>query len=210
MPKKKKKTVKAAKKEVKKVPKTKKGKKKLGPATAYLGLGSNVGDREEFIEQAVFLLEKDKNIQVTKRSSNYETEAEGGGEQPPFMNAAVEIRTKLAPHRLLEVCQEIETALGREREVEWGPRTIDIDILLYDDEIISDDKLQIPHPLLHERMFVLKPLKEIALHLVHPILEKSIEALFDERRADVGEKYDDELPGFKEIRGGGFDDYERW
>jgi 2-amino-4-hydroxy-6-hydroxymethyldihydropteridine diphosphokinase len=210
MPKKKKKTAKAAKKKVKKVVKTKKGKKKLGPATAYLGLGSNVGDREEFIEQAVFLLEKDKNIQVTKRSSNYETEAEGGGEQPPFMNAAVEIRTKLAPHRLLEVCQEIETALGREREVEWGPRTIDIDILLYEDEIVSDDKLQIPHPLMHERMFVLKPLKEIALHLVHPILEKSIEALFDERRADVGEKYDDELPGFKEIRGGGFDDYERW
>lgn len=210
MPKKKKKTVKAEKKKVKKAIKTKKGKKKLGPATAYLSLGSNVGDREEFIEQAVFLLEKDKNIQVSKRSSNYETEAEGGVEQPPFMNAAVEIRTKLTPHRLLEVCQEIETALGREREVEWGPRTIDIDILFYDDEIISDDKLQIPHPLLHERMFVLKPLKEIALHLVHPILEKSIEALFDERRADVGEKYDDELPGFKEIRGGGFDDYERW
>lgn len=187
-----------------------KKKKRHGPATAYLGLGSNVGDREEYIEQAVFLLEKNSNIQVSKRSSNYETEAEGPGEQPPFMNAAVEIRTKLSPHKLMEVCQEIETALGREREVEWGPRTIDIDILLFENEIISDDKLQIPHPLMHERMFVLKPLKEIAPHAAHPVIEKSVEALFDERKAEAGDKYDDELPGFKEIKGGSYDDYERW
>ena len=203
-------------KKKKKAPVAKKLKKKLkkkkrhGPATAYLGLGSNVGDREEYIEQAVFLLEKNPNIQVSKRSSNYETEAEGPGEQPPFMNAAVEIRTKLSPHKLMEVCQEIETALGREREVEWGPRTIDIDILLFENEIISDDKLQIPHPLMHERMFVLKPLKEIAPHAAHPVIEKSVEALFDERKAEAGDKYDDELPGFKEIKGGAYDDYERW
>jgi 2-amino-4-hydroxy-6-hydroxymethyldihydropteridine diphosphokinase len=194
----------------KKAIKSKKGKKRGGLAMVYLGLGSNVGDRDEYIEQAVFLLEKNPNIQVIKRSSNYETEAEGGGDQAPFINAAVEVRTKLDPHRLLEVCQEIETALGREREVEWGPRTIDIDILLYGSEIISDDKLQIPHPLLHERMFVLRPLKEIALHTLHPVLEKSIEAIFDERKAEAGDKYDDELPGFKEIKGGGYDDYERW
>jgi len=205
MAKKKKKVIKK-----KKSVKGKKAKKLGGLATTYLGLGSNVGDREEFIEQAVFLLEKNPNIQVTKRSSNYETEAEGGGEQAPYINAAVEIRTKLSPHKLLEFCQEIETALGREREVEWGPRTIDIDILLYGSEIISDDKLQIPHPLLHERIFVLKPLKEIALHTLHPVLEKSIEAIFDERKAEAGDKYDDELPGFKEIKGGGYDDYERW
>lgn len=185
-------------------------KKKIGPAIAYLGLGSNVGDREEYIEQAIFLLEKNPNIQVTKHSSNCETEAEGSGEQPPFINAAVEIGTKLSPYKLLEVCQEIETALGREREVEWGPRTIDIDILLYEDEIISDDKLQIPHPLMHERVFVLKPLREIAPQLIHPVLEKSIETLYEERKAEMGEKYDDELPGFKEIKGGGYDDYERW
>jgi 2-amino-4-hydroxy-6-hydroxymethyldihydropteridine diphosphokinase len=208
MAKKKKKAIKAMKK--KKAVKVKKSKKLGGPATAYLGLGSNVGDREEFVEQAVFLLEKNPNIQVTKRSSNYETEAEGGGEQAPYINAAVEIRTKLSPHKLLEFCQEIETALGREREVEWGPRTIDIDILLYGSEIISDDKLQVPHPLMHERIFVLKPLKEIALHILHPVLEKSIEAIFDERKAEAGDKYDDELPGFKEIKGGGYDDYERW
>jgi len=178
----------------------KKGKK--GVTMTYLGLGSNVGDREEYIEQAVFLLEKNPNIEVTKRSSNYETEPEGGGTQPPFINAALEIKTKLTPHRLLEVCQEIETTLGREREIEWGPRTIDIDILLYDGEIISDDKLQVPHPLMHERL--------IAPHLIHPVLEKSIVTLYDERKAEAGEKYDDELPGFKEIKGGAYDDYERW
>jgi 2-amino-4-hydroxy-6-hydroxymethyldihydropteridine diphosphokinase len=186
-----------------------KGKK--GIALAYLSLGSNVGDREEYIEQAVFLLEKNPNIDVIKRSANYETEAEGGrGNQPPFINAAVEIKTKLAPHKLLEVGNEIEATLGREREIEWGPRTIDIDILLYGNEIISDDKLQIPHPLMHERLFVLKPLKDIAPQIIHPVLEKSIESLYEERKAETGEKYDDELPGFKEIKGGGYDDYERW
>jgi 2-amino-4-hydroxy-6-hydroxymethyldihydropteridine diphosphokinase len=201
---------KAVKKSVVKKGKPAKKFKKGEPQIVYLALGSNVGDREEYIEQAVFLLEKNPNITVSKRSANYETEAEGSGEQAPYINAAVEIRTKLASHKLLEVGQEIETVLGREREVEWGPRTIDIDILLYNDEIISDDKLQVPHPMMHERMFVLKPLKEIAPHAIHPVLEKSIEALFEERKAEGGEKYDDELPGFKEIRGGGYDDYERW
>jgi 2-amino-4-hydroxy-6-hydroxymethyldihydropteridine diphosphokinase len=193
---------------------TKKTKKKGGPAKVYLGLGSNVGDREEFIEQAIFLLEKNPAIQVTKRSSNYETEPEGGADQPPFINAAVAIITKLPAEKLLEICQEIETALGRDREMEWGPRTIDIDILLYDDQIISEDKLQVPHPLMHERMFVLKPLKEIAPAAIHPVLEKSIEDLYEERKAEGGDKYDDELPGFKEISksggSGSYDDYERW
>lgn len=188
--------------------------KKGGPAKVYLGLGSNVGDREEYIEQAIFLLEKNPAIQVSKRSANYETEPEGGADQPPFINAAVSIITKLPPEKLLEVCQEIETALGRDREMEWGPRTMDIDILLYEDQIISEDKLQIPHPLMHERMFVLKPLKEIAPNAIHPVLEKSVEDLYEERKAEGGDKYDDELPGFKEISksggSGSYDDYERW
>jgi 2-amino-4-hydroxy-6-hydroxymethyldihydropteridine diphosphokinase len=201
-----------AKKKKVKVKAKKVVKKKAAKAvTAYLSLGSNVGDREEYIEQAIFLLEKNPNIDMIKHSANYETEAEGNLPQPPFLNAAVAIKTKLSPHRLLEVCQEIEALQGRERETEWGPRTIDIDILLYDGEIISDDKLQIPHPLMHERIFVLKPLKDIAPQLMHPILEKSIESLYEERKADMGEKYDDELPGFKEIKGAtGYDDYERW
>ncbi|MFA6548975.1 MAG: 2-amino-4-hydroxy-6-hydroxymethyldihydropteridine diphosphokinase [Candidatus Margulisiibacteriota bacterium] len=190
--------------------KGKKAKGRSGSSLVYLGLGSNVGDREEYIEQAIFLLEKNPNIEVIKHSSNHETEAEGGTAQPPFLNAAVAIKTKLPPYKLLEVCQEIEATLGREREIEWGPRTIDIDILLYGGEIFSDDKLQIPHSLMHERMFVLKPLREIAAQVMHPILEKTIDALYEERKTESGEKYDDELPGFKEIKGGGYDDYERW
>jgi len=181
-----------------------------GPHIAYLGLGSNVGDREEYIEQAIFLLSKTPGIKVIKKSTNYETEAEGVGDQQPFLNAAIEIQTMHDPYKLLSLVHETENALGREREVEWGPRTIDLDILLYDDAIISDDKLQVPHPLLHERLFVLKPLSEIAPNVVHPALEKRIEAIYDERKSDVGEKYDDDLPGFKEIKKGTPDDYERW
>ncbi|OGC23344.1 2-amino-4-hydroxy-6-hydroxymethyldihydropteridine diphosphokinase [candidate division WOR-1 bacterium RIFOXYB2_FULL_42_35] len=202
---------KITRKAVEKVVAKNKKKSKNSVAIAYLGLGSNVGDREEYIEQAIFLLEKNPKIEGVKHSSNYETEAEGGqGSQPPFINAVLEIKTKLTPQQLLESCQEIEAALGREREVEWGPRTIDIDILLYDGEIISEKNLQIPHPLMHERLFVLRPLREVAPNLLHPILEKSIDSLYDERKADQGATYDDDLPGFKEIKGARDDDFERW
>ena len=184
---------------------------KRGPHIAYLGLGSNVGDREEYLEQAIFLLSKTPGIKIMKKSSNNETEAEGGGpDQPQFLNAAVQIQTMFDPYKLLSILQETESALGREREVDWGPRTIDLDILLYDDQIISDDKLQIPHPLLHERVFVLKPLSEIAPKVVHPVLEKTIGDIYEERKNEIGEKYDDELPGFKKIKEGTPDDYERW
>jgi len=193
------------------VAKAKEMKLSKGPHIAYLGLGSNVGDREEYIEQAIFLLSKTPGIKVIKKSSNYETEPEGGqSDQPQFLNAAVEVQTTLDPYKLLGIVQDTENALGREREVEWGPRTIDIDILLYDNQVISDDKLQVPHPLLHERVFVLQPLSEIGPKTVHPMLEKTIAELFEERKSEVGEKYDDELPGFKEIKKSTPDDYERW
>ncbi|OGC10835.1 2-amino-4-hydroxy-6-hydroxymethyldihydropteridine diphosphokinase [candidate division WOR-1 bacterium RIFOXYC2_FULL_37_10] len=182
-----------------------------GSQIVYLGLGSNVGDKEEYIEQAVFLIGKIKGVDILRRSSNYETEPEGGVDQPFFINAVIEIKTAFSPHKLLEELQTIENALGREREVEWGPRTIDIDILLYGNNVISDDTLQIPHQLMHERLFVLQPLKELSPRLVHPILEKTIISLYDERKAELGtDKYDDELPGFKEIKKGGYDDFERW
>lgn len=219
-----KKKAKKAKKSAKKAPvknvKKKKAVKKSshekismpkGPQIVYLALGSNVGDREEYIEQAVFLISKLKGVEMIKRSTNYETEAEGVKDQPPFINAALEIRTSLSPHKLLDELQTIENALGREREVEWGPRTIDIDILLFGNQVISDDRLQIPHPLMHERLFVLQPLKEIAPRAMHPMLEKSISTIYDERKAEIGiDKYDDELPGFKEIKKGSVDDFERW
>jgi 2-amino-4-hydroxy-6-hydroxymethyldihydropteridine diphosphokinase len=183
---------------------------KKGPHIAFLGIGSNVGDRDEYIEQAIFLLSKTPGLKVMKKSSNYETEPEGNTDQPKFINLAVQIQTTLDPYKLLSVLHDTEDALGRERDVEWGPRTIDMDLLLYDDLIISDDKLQIPHPLLHERLFVLKPLSEIAPNAVHPALEKTISEIYEERKNDIGEKYDDELPGFKEIKKGTPDDYERW
>ncbi|MBU0573477.1 MAG: 2-amino-4-hydroxy-6-hydroxymethyldihydropteridine diphosphokinase [Candidatus Margulisbacteria bacterium] len=176
-----------------------------------MGLGSNVGDKEEYIEQAIFLLNKTKGIEAIKHSSNYETEPEGGDEdQPNFMNAAVLIKTILPPDKLLKTINDIENALGRERETEWGPRTIDIDILFYDDLIMSTDDLQIPHPLAHDRLFVLKPMIEINPNFVHPVLEKTMQDLLDEKKSEEGETYDDELPGFKEIKSGTYDDYERW
>ena len=187
-----------------------KSKLKKGMHRAYLALGSNVGDREEYLEQAVFLLSKTPGVKVIKKSSNYESDAEGPGDQPSYLNAAVEIQTSLDPYKLLDVIHDSENALGRERDVDWGPRTIDIDILLYDDLIISDDKLQVPHPLMHERVFVLRPLAEIAPNAVHPALERTIASLYEERKGEAGDKYDDELPGFKDIRKGVPDDYERW
>ena len=195
-------------------PLSKKDKKALklkkGPHIAYLGLGSNVGDREEYIEQAIFLLSKTPGIKIRKKSANYETEPEGNSDQPQFLNAAIEVQTMFDPYKLLSVLHETENALGRERDVEWGPRTIDLDILLYDNQIVSDDKLQIPHPLLHERLFVLKPLSEIAPKALHPALEKTIIDIYEERKNEIGDKYDDDLPGFKEIKKGAPDDYERW
>jgi 2-amino-4-hydroxy-6-hydroxymethyldihydropteridine diphosphokinase len=183
---------------------------KKGPIRVFIGLGSNVGDREEYIEQGIFLLSKTPGIKIIKKSANYETDAEGPGDQPAYLNAVVEIQTAIDPYKLLEILHETENALGREREVEWGPRTIDLDMLLYDDLIISDDKLQVPHPLLHERIFVLRPLAEIAPKAIHPALERTIESLFEERKTDAGDKYDDDLPGFKDIKKGVADDYERW
>ena len=181
-----------------------------GPHIAYLGVGSNVGDRDEYIEQAIFLLSKTAGLKVMKKSSNYETEPEGNTDQPKFLNLALEIQTTLDPYKLLSVLHDTENALGRERDVEWGPRTIDLDLLLYDDLIISDEKLSVPHPLLHERIFVLKPLSEIAPKAIHPALEKTIIEIYEERKNDIGDKYDDELPGFKDIKKGTPDDFERW
>lgn len=159
--------------------------------TVYLGLGSNVGDREEYIEQAISLLKETPGIKVIRRASNFETEAEGKTPQPLFINSAVEISTDLPPAKLLEVTQSIEDTLGRERGVEWGPRTIDIDILLYGDTVVSDNDLTIPHPLMHERLFVLEPLKQIAPHVIHPMLDRKISELFEDKKSEGAENYED-------------------
>lgn len=131
-------------------------------AKAYLSLGSNLGDKKENLDKAVELLKKHNNIQVIKVSSYYETQPVGYTDQDLFLNIAVEIETSLSPYELLEYCSEIEQILKRRRIIRWGPRTIDVDILLYDNFISNDERLTIPHPRMTERAFVIVPLYEIA------------------------------------------------
>lgn len=145
--------------------------------TAYIGIGSNLGNREENCEKAIKLLEGN-NIKVTKRSSMIETEPWGVEDQPKFINMAVTIETGFKSEELLRVLKKIEDEIGRSPAERWGPRIIDLDILLYDDLIIKTPELEIPHPHIEEREFVLKPLSEIAPEKIHPVLKKSIKELF--------------------------------
>lgn len=129
---------------------------------AFLGLGSNVGERFANLQAAVDALDDDRRTRVDAVSSVYETDPVGGPEQGPFYNVAVRVATRRSPRSLLALCQDVETALGRERTVRWGPRTIDVDILLYADQTVSRKDLEIPHPRLTERAFALVPLMEVA------------------------------------------------
>ncbi|MDK2794675.1 MAG: 2-amino-4-hydroxy-6-hydroxymethyldihydropteridine diphosphokinase [Caldanaerobacter sp.] len=127
----------------------------------YLSLGSNLGDREKYLKEAVKRLKSNKNIVLKKLSPIYETKPVGYLEQDNFLNAAILIETDLTPYELLDVTTSIEAELKRKRTIKWGPRTIDIDILLYDGLILNDEKLTIPHPHMWERAFVLIPLRDI-------------------------------------------------
>lgn len=151
---------------------------------AYIGIGSNLGNREENCEKAIYLLEQ-KGIKVTKRSSFYETEPWGVKEQPKFINMAVEIETYLKPEELLRTIKEIENEIGRRSSTRWGPRIIDLDILFYNDLILRTPELEIPHPLIHERDFVLKPLSEIAPDKIHPVLKKTIKELLNWYKSQI-------------------------
>ena len=137
-------------------------------ATVYLGIGSNQGNRHHNINEALAWLNKN-GISVSKASSIIETDPVGGPPQDKFLNAVVKIETKLSPSELLSTCQIIERQLGRVREVPNGPRTIDLDILLYDHLTIATPQLQIPHPRMREREFVMRPLKEIAPQIVEEL-----------------------------------------
>jgi len=145
----------------------------------YIGIGSNLGDREENCKKAIALLEQ-KGIKVLKRSTLYETEPWGFKKQPKYINMAIEAVTDLEPEELLRTLKEIEVIMGRVTGVRWGARVIDLDILLYDDIIIKTPHLKIPHQYMQEREFVLKPLCEIAPDKVHPAFKKSIKKLFTE------------------------------
>jgi 2-amino-4-hydroxy-6-hydroxymethyldihydropteridine diphosphokinase len=136
-------------------------------ARAYVGLGSNLGDRGESLRRAVDLLRE--RIEVSAVSSFRETEPWGYADQPAFLNAAVEVETQLRPRELLDVLLDVERVLGRTREgPRYGPRTIDIDLLLYGDEVVDEPGLTVPHPRLHERRFALEPLAELDPELVVP------------------------------------------
>lgn len=148
--------------------------------TAYLGLGSNMGDKKGYLDQAVKSLNAAEGCRVEKVSSYIVTKPYGGVEQDDFLNACLILKTILSPHELLETLHEIEKDAHRERILHWGPRTLDLDILMYDNEILETDDLIIPHVEMHLRDFVLKPLQEIAPNKRHPVFQKTITQLVNE------------------------------
>lgn len=145
----------------------------------YLSIGSNIGNRKDNLRAAVALIHKEVG-KIARESRLYETEPWGKTDQEPFINQVVMANTTLEPRDLLTAISRVERELGRDRGEKWGPRVIDIDILFYGKRIIRDKGLEIPHPELHKRNFVLVPLMEIAGELVHPILNKQIDELFME------------------------------
>ena len=140
----------------------------------YLSLGSNMGDKRENLLEAIKRVGELENTEVVKSSTILETEPFGYIEQDNFLNACLEVKTLLTPQEFLSSILKIELDMGRVREIKWGPRIIDIDILFYDDEIIQEDNLAVPHPWICEREFVLEPLSEIAPNYVHPLERKTI------------------------------------
>lgn len=143
----------------------------------YLGLGSNLGQREEYLCQALNQLVDQEGIRLLRWSSIFETEPVGLKNQPFFLNMVVAGETELSAHELFQVTSRIEQLLGRTRQVRWGPRTIDIDLLLYDQLCLNTAELTLPHPRLAERAFVLIPLAEIAAKVVVPGLGQTVETL---------------------------------
>ncbi len=154
---------------------------------AFLGIGSNQDDPLSQCLRAVKEIAALENVRLLRTSSWYHTDPVGFERQERFVNAVAEVRTVRGPHDLLKALQGIESAMGRVREIKWGPRIIDLDILLFGQEIIGDDHLVIPHPELHRRRFVLVPLNEIASYAIHPLFGITMKGLLDrlEDRSEV-------------------------
>ena len=161
---------------------------------AYLGLGTNMGDRLEYLNSACTILSQYENINITNKSKIYETKAWGYTDQADFLNMCLEIETSLDEFQLLEVCGEVEQKLNRERIIRWGPRTIDVDILFFNDIILNNEKLSIPHPRISERAFVLIPLMDLNTNLVikNKTIDVYLDSLSSEERGQVKEYIGDE------------------
>ncbi|AQR92980.1 2-amino-4-hydroxy-6-hydroxymethyldihydropteridine diphosphokinase [Clostridium saccharoperbutylacetonicum] len=147
---------------------------------AYIGLGSNIGDKEKYLNEAINKISNEESIEVLKKSSFITTKPWGYLEQEDFLNSVIEIETTLEVEELMDLLLEFEAELDRKRTIKWGPRTIDLDIIMYDEIISSNEKVVLPHPRMHQREFVLKPLNEIAPYLMHPVLHKRIFTLLEE------------------------------
>ena len=146
---------------------------------AYLSVGSNLGDREQYIKQAIASLEKEDTVKIEKVSQLLNTKPYGGVEQQDFLNGAIAIRTLLTPEELLTLLHTIEAAADRKREIHWGPRTLDLDIVFYDKLVYESEDLVIPHIDMENRYFVLKPLSELIPNFRHPILGKTVSQLLE-------------------------------
>lgn len=148
--------------------------------TAYIAIGSNMGDRKGYLDMAADEIDGDENCVLLKIADAIETKPYGMEEQDDFLNSCMEVRTLYQPKELLRVCKQIEKRANRVKTVHWGPRTLDLDIIFYDDEVISENDLAIPHMEMHKREFVLRPLAQIAPNKIHPLLQKRVVDILEE------------------------------